>query len=188
MTRRRSCVWVVLASLVLTQPARSQNAQRSPLGAIDPALLKGLRYRMIGPNRGGRATAVTGVPSEPATCYMGVASGGVWKTTDAGQTWLPISDGKIPVGSIGAIDVAASDPSVIYVGTGSDDIRSNVSIGRGVYRSIDGRQTWSFVGLRDVGQIGAVRVNPTNPDIVYGSATVDPVKPTPERRVYRTRD
>ena len=188
MTRCRSCVLVVLASLALTQPARSQNAQRSPLGAIDPAFLKGLRYRMIGPNRGGRSTAVTGVASEPATFYMGVASGGVWRTTDAGQTWAPISDGKIPVGSIGAIDVASSDATVIYVGTGSDDIRSNVSIGRGVYRSIDGGQTWNFAGLRDVGQIGAVRVHPTNPDVVYVSATGDPFKRTPERGIYRTKD
>ena len=188
MTRCRSCVLVVLASLALTQPARSQNAQRSPLGAIEPAFLKGLRYRMIGPNRGGRSTAVTGVASEPATFYMGVASGGVWRTTDAGQTWAPISDGKIPVGSIGAIDVASSDATVIYVGTGSDDIRSNVSIGRGVYRSIDGGQTWNFAGLRDVGQIGAVRVHPTNPDVVYVSATGDPFKRTPERGIYRTKD
>jgi photosystem II stability/assembly factor-like uncharacterized protein len=119
---------------------------------------------------------------------MGVASGGVWKTTDAGQTWFPITDGKIPVGSIGAIEVAPSDPSVIYVGTGSDDIRSNVSIGRGVYRSIDGGETWSFVGLRDVGQIGAVRVHPTNPDIVYVSATGNPFRSNPERGIFRTRD
>src|SRR5437764_4798761 len=188
MTRRRLCAFVALVALAVAPPADAQNAQRSPLGAVDPALVKGLRYRMVGPNRGGRSTAVTGVPSQPATFYMGVASGGVWKTTDAGQTWFPISDGKIPVGSIGAIEVAPSDPSVIYVGTGSDDIRSNVSIGRGVYKSIDGGQTWSFVGLRDVGQIGAIRVHPTNPDIVYVSATGDPFKPTPERGIYRTRD
>ena len=188
MTRCRSCVLVVLASLALTQPARSQNAQPSPLGAIDPAFLKGLRYRMIGPNRGGRSTAVTGVASEPATFYMGVASGGVWKTTDAGQTWAPISDGKIPVGSIGAIDVASSDPTVIYVGTGSDDIRSNVSIGRGVYRSIDGGQTWNFAGLRDVGQIGAVRVHPTNPDLVYAASFGHPYGPNEERGIFRSKD
>jgi photosystem II stability/assembly factor-like uncharacterized protein len=196
MTRRRACLRLLvapaLASAVFTPSASSQApraaARSAPLASVDPALLNGLRYRMVGPNRGGRVTAVAGVPSEPATFYMGVASGGVWKTSDAGQTWFPISDGKIPVGSIGAIEVAASDPSVIYVGTGSDDIRSNVSIGRGVYRSIDGGETWSFVGLRDVGQIGAVRVHPTNPDIVYVSATGDPFKPTPDRGIYRTRD
>src|SRR5439155_421078 len=128
------------------------------------------------PNRGGRVIAVTGVSSQPTTFYMGVASGGVWKTTDAGQNWGPISDGKIPVGSIGAIEVAGSDPNVVYVGTGSDDIRSNVSIGRGVYKSTDGGQTWNFAGLRDVGQIGAIRVHPANPDVVYLSATGNSVK------------
>ena len=194
MTRRRARVVIAtaLASAALATPATAQPARTAarsaPLASVDPALFKSLHYRMIGPNRGGRVTAVAGVPSEPATFYMGVASGGVWKTTDAGQTWLPISDGKIPVGSIGAIEVASSDPSIIYVGTGSDDIRSNVSIGRGVYRSIDGGETWSFVGLRDVGQIGAVRIHPSNPDVVYVSATGDPFRPSPERGVYRTRD
>src|SRR5690242_21912041 len=135
MTRCRSFVRVApaLGLLVLSHGAIAQIASRTtpnaPLASVDPALFKGLRYRMVGPNRGGRSTAVTGVSSQPATFYMGVASGGVWKTTDAGQTWFPISDGKIPVASIGAIEVAQSDPSVIYVGTGSDDIRSNVSIG-----------------------------------------------------------
>jgi photosystem II stability/assembly factor-like uncharacterized protein len=181
----RLVVAPALATFVFAATTVAQSAQ---LSAVDPALFKGLRYRMVGPNRGGRVTAVTGVPSEPATFYMGVASGGIWKTTDAGQNWFPISDGKIPVGSIGAIEVAPSDPTVVYVGTGSDDIRSNVSIGRGVYRSIDGGQTWSFDGLHDVGQIGAVRVHPANPDIVYVSATGDPFKPTPDRGIYRTRD
>src|SRR5437763_1394867 len=135
MTRCRSHLGIAaLAALAFSQVLNAQvdtrRAPNAPLANVDPALFKGLHYRMVGPNRGGRVTTVTGVPSDPATFYMGVASGGVWKTTDAGQTWFPISDGKIPVGSIGAIEVAASDPSVIYVGTGSDDIRSNVSIGR----------------------------------------------------------
>ncbi|HZI40415.1 MAG TPA: glycosyl hydrolase, partial [Gemmatimonadaceae bacterium] len=164
MSRRRACVRLLIAPALATVVGSSivsaQTATRSTLASVDPALFKGLRYRMVGPNRGGRVTAVAGVATEPATFYMGVASGGVWKTTDAGQNWFPVSDGKIPVASIGAIEVASSDPSVVYVGTGSDDIRSNVSIGRGVYRSIDGGQTWSFAGLRDVGQIGAVRVHP----------------------------
>ena len=192
MSRRRACMRLVfapaLATLCVSSLAVAQSVQRPVLNAVDPALFKALRYRMVGPNRGGRVTAVTGVPSEPATFYMGVASGGVWKTTDAGENWFPISDGKIPVASVGAIEVAPSDPSVVYVGTGSDDIRSNVSIGRGVYRSIDGGQTWSFAGLRDVGQIGAVRVHPSNPDVVYISATGDPFKSSPDRGVFRTRD
>src|SRR5438128_2684607 len=107
--RRSSASALVLAALALSQVLNAQAPTRpssnAPLASVDPALFKGLHYRMIGPNRGGRVTAVTGVPSDPATFYMGVASGGVWKTTDAGQTWFPISDGKIPVGSIGAIEV-----------------------------------------------------------------------------------
>ena len=182
-------------SVLLSVPAmgvRAQSAARparyEPLASVDSALFKGLRYRMVGPNRGGRVTAVAGVASEPHTFYMGVASGGVWKTVDAGQTWTPISDGKIPVASIGAIEVAPSDPNVVYVGTGSDGLRSNVSIGRGVYRSNDGGQTWSFTGLRDVGQIGSLRVHPTNPDIVYLSATGNPFARNAERGIFRTRD
>lgn len=147
-----------------------------------------LGYRMVGPARGGRVTTVTGVPSQPHTFYMGVASGGVWRTTDAGASWIPISDGKIPIPSIGSIDVAASDPNVIYVGTGSDDIRSNVSTGRGVYKSVDGGKTWSFAGLRDAGQIGGVRIHPADPNVAYVAAIGNAFKPNAERGVFRTRD
>src|ERR1051326_4115756 len=99
----------------------------------DSALWKGLHYRMIGPERGGRVTTVTGVPSQPRTFYMGSAGGGVWKTTDAGHTWANVSDGYVSAGSIGAIEVSLSNPDIVYAGTGSSKIRSNVSIGRGVY-------------------------------------------------------
>src|SRR5688572_29975971 len=156
--------------------------------AQDSSLFRNMRYRMVGPNRGGRVTAVTGVPSQPNTFYMGVASGGVWKTTDAGASWLPMSDRHFDVASIGAISVYDGDPNIVYVGTGSDGLRSNVSTGRGVYRSTDAGSTWSFIGLRDVGQIGAVRIHPTNPDIVYVSATGNIFKNNPERGVFRTRD
>ena len=119
----------------------------SMLPSVDTSLLHGLRFRMVGPPRGGRVTTVTGVPSQPRTFYMGVASGGLFRTTDAGASWMPITDGKVPVASTGSVAVAESDPNVIYLGTGSDDIRSNVSTGRGVYKSTDGGQTWSFAGL-----------------------------------------
>ncbi|HEY9448200.1 MAG TPA: hypothetical protein VIQ60_00545, partial [Gemmatimonadaceae bacterium] len=154
----------------------------------DTAFFQDLSYRMIGPSRGGRVTAVTGVASEPRTFYMGAASGGVFKTTDAGATWLPISDGAFEVGSIGAVEVAQSNANIVYVGTGSESIRSNVSIGKGVYRSDDAGKTWRFVGLHDVGQIGAVRVHPSNPDLVYVAAVGDPFVDNQERGVYRTRD
>ena len=154
----------------------------------DPALWSGMRYRMIGPERGGRVTAVTGVASEPYTFYMGSTGGGVWKTTDAGHTWTNVSDGFFSAASMGAIEVSLSNPNVVYAGTGSSKIRSNVSIGRGIYKSIDAGKTWTFLGLRDVGQIATVRVHPSNPDIVYVAASGNPFVPNKERGVYRSTD
>ena len=158
------------------------------MSAVNPALFKGMKFRLLGPSRGGRVTSVTGVPSQPTTFYMGVASGGVFRTTDNGATWTPITDGKIPLGSIGAIAVAESDPNIIYVGTGSDGVRSNVSTGRGVYKSTDNGATWKFMGLYNAGQIGAVRIHPTNPNIVWLSATGDAFKPNAERGIFKTTD
>ena len=170
-------------SVVLAQSAAADGNT-----VFDPALFEGMRYRNIGPSRGGRVTAVTGVASQPATFYMGSTGGGVWKTTDYGRNWVNISDGFFATGSIGAMDVAESDPSVIYVGTGSDGIRSNVITGRGVYRSGDAGKTWSFVGLRNVGQIGAVIIHPENADVVYVAAMGSAFAPTADRGVYRSTD
>jgi photosystem II stability/assembly factor-like uncharacterized protein len=187
MHRLPSLLGTAIAAAILTQ---SLGAQAAP-ATVDPHFDNAhfdLRYRMVGPARGGRVTTVTGVASEPRTFYMGVASGGLWKTTDAGATWVPISDGKIPVGSMGSIDVSQSNPNVIYAGTGSDDIRSNVSTGRGVYKSTDAGATWSFAGLRDAGQIGAVRIDPSNPDIAYVAAIGNAFTTNTERGVFRTKD
>lgn len=153
-----------------------------------PALFQDLRYRMVGPTRGGRVTAVAGVPSQPNVFYFGATGGGVWKTENYGLTWRPISDGYFETGSIGAIRVADSDPNIIYVGTGSDGIRSNVIQGRGVYKSTDAGRTWQFVGLKQVGQIGAVLIHPRDPNVVFIAAQGNAFKPTRERGVYRTRD
>ena len=153
-----------------------------------PKIWSSMRYRYVGPDRGGRVTAVTGVPSEPNTFYMGSTGGGVWKTTDAGHAWTNISDGQIPVGSMGAVEVSLSNPSVIYVGTGSSKIRSNVSIGRGIYKSTDAGRTWKFSGLRDTGQIATIRVDPANPNLVYVAAQGNPFAPNKERGVYRSTD
>src|SRR5258708_4092480 len=158
------------------------------MAAVDPALFKGLKYRLVGPSRGGRVTTVTGVPSQPRTFYMGVASGGVFRTTDGGANWVPITDGKVPLGSTGSIAVADSDPKVIYLGTGSDGVRSNVSTGRGVYKTVDGGETWQSMGLYNVGQIGAVRIHPANPDIAWVPAGGNAFKSNPERGVFKTTD
>jgi photosystem II stability/assembly factor-like uncharacterized protein len=159
-----------------------------PMDRVDPALLAGLRYRLVGPARGGRVTTVTGVPSQPRTFYMGVASGGLFRTTDGGESWHPITDGKVPLGSTGSVAVADSDPKVIWLGTGSDGIRSNVSTGRGVYRSNDGGATWQFAGLYNAGQIGGVRIHPTDPNTAWVAAIGDAFKANPERGVFKTAD
>jgi len=153
----------------------------------DP-LLRDLRFRLIGPFRGGRSVAVAGVPADPKTYYFGATGGGVWKTTDAGLSWQPISDGFFKTGSVGAIAVAASDPNTIYVGMGEACVRGNASNGDGVYKSIDGGRTWRNVGLEQTYHIGAVVVHPKNPDIVYVAAVGHLWGPNPERGVYRSTD
>jgi photosystem II stability/assembly factor-like uncharacterized protein len=187
MVRLRLSLLAVLA-ISIVHPQAQAPARQPLMPVVDPALFKGLHYRLVGPSRGGRVTTVTGVPSQPRTFYMGVASGGLFRTTDGGATWTPITDGKVPVGSTGSVAVADSDSNVIYLGTGSDDVRSNVSTGRGIYKTTDGGQTWKFVGLHDTGQIGSVRIHPTNPNIVWVSAQGDTFKANPERGVFKTTD
>ncbi len=173
----------ILASLLLVSGVA---AQETP--PFDPVLFDGLEFRMIGPSRGGRSTTVAGHRAQPHTFYMGATGGGVWKTTDYGNSWRNISDGYFATASIGSLDLADSDPQIIYVGTGSDGIRSNVIVGRGVYKSTDGGDSWTFVGLRETGQIGAVVIHPTNPEVVYVAALGNPFRANPERGVYRTVD
>ncbi len=176
------------ARVAAAKPAIMPAPMVPMMPSADPALFQGLRYRQVGHSRGGRATSVTGVPSQGRTFYMGVASGGVFRTTDGGTNWVPITDGKIPLGSIGSIAVAESNPNIIYVGTGSDGVRSNVSTGRGMYKSIDNGATWQFIGLYNAGQIGSVRIHPTNPDIVWVAAYGDIFKPNNERGIFKTID
>jgi photosystem II stability/assembly factor-like uncharacterized protein len=181
-------VLVFVALLAIPTLSEAQSRTAPMVESMDPALLDGFAFRLVGPGQGGRVTTVTGVPSQSGTFYMGVASGGVFRTTDYGETWVPITDGQVPLGSAGSIAVADSDPDIIYLGTGSDGVRSNVSTGRGVYKTTDGGETWEFAGLYDVGQIGAVRIHPTNPDVVWVAANGDIFKPTPDRGIYKTMD
>ena len=175
-------------ALAQRRPAPRGGGGRGDVTTYDQARLGALRYRPIGPARGGRVTAVAGVAQQPATFYFGATGGGVWKTTDAGITWRSTGDQAFASASIGAIRVADSDPNVIYVGTGSAAIRSNVSIGRGLYKSVDAGRSWRFVGLRDAGQIGAIVVHPTNPEVAYAAVLGNPFANGPTRGVYRTRD
>ncbi|CAA9324446.1 MAG: GH74, partial [uncultured Friedmanniella sp.] len=168
--------------------ARQTSARSTVAPAVDPTLFGGLRWRMVGPARGGRVTAVAGVPSEPHTFYFGATGGGVWRTTDAGQTWNNLSDGQITEGSIGAVEVAPSNAAHLWVGTGSDGLRSNVSPGRGVYRSTDAGKTWANVGLRETGHIGGIRVHPRDPSVAFVAAIGNAFRPNAERGVFRTRD
>src|SRR5688500_1847749 len=133
---------------------------------LDPAHFKALKWREIGPFRGGRSAAVTGIPSQPNTYYFGSVGGGVWKTTDGGESWSAVSDGYFG-GAIGAVAVSESDPNVVYVGTGEKTVRGNVSHGDGMWKSSDAGKTWKHVGLGDSRHIPRVRVHPRNPDLVY---------------------
>ncbi|KPK93233.1 glycosyl hydrolase, partial [bacterium SM23_31] len=181
-----AALFVLIGGQEFTLYAQPQSSD--PNIVYDPGIFEGLEYRCIGPSRGGRVTAVAGIASQPSTFYMGSTGGGVWKTTDYGQSWVNVSDGYFETGSIGAIRVAGSNPEIIYVGTGSDGIRSNVITGRGVYKSTDAGRSWTFAGLRGVGQIGAVEIHPDNPGLVYVAAIGYAFGPNPDRGVYRTKD
>lgn len=194
-----------LVALILT-PVNHSVAQSVPASASQPAQtsptpprsqtqtassqdpLQALRYRLIGPFRGGRVTAVAGVASQPYVYYFGVTGGGVWKTRDGGANWEPVSDKFFKTGSVGAIAVADSDPNVIYVGMGESPIRGNVSHGDGVYKSIDAGKTWRHTGLEATQQIARVRVHPKNPDLVFVAALGHTFGANKERGVYRSRD
>lgn len=173
---------LVIISLFI--PARIEAQQKG----YDQSLLKGLQWRSIGPFRGGRSTAVAGVTSQQNVFYLGATGGGVWKTNDGGNNWEPISDEYFKTGSVGAIGISESDPSVVYVGMGESPIRGNVSHGDGVYKSTDAGKTWKHVGLDDTRQIARVRVHPRNPDIVYVAALGHVFGPNEQRGVFRSTD
>lgn len=157
-------------------------------GALSAQDFSVLTYRTVGPERGGRVTTVTGTSHYPGTFYLGATGGGVWKSEDYGTTWNNVSDGFFKTPSIGAIEVAPTDPNVVYVGTGSDGLRSNVISGKGVYKSIDAGKTWEHIGLEKAGQIGAVEIDPRNHNIAWVAAIGNAFKSNPERGVFKTND
>jgi photosystem II stability/assembly factor-like uncharacterized protein len=173
--------FVIIAMFVLLCVPRIEAQQP------DPNLYSGLRWRMIGPFRGGRVNAVSGVVGHPDTFYFGSVGGGLWKSSNAGRTWTPIFDAT-NVASIGAIGIAPSDPNVIYVGTGEADMRDSIAYGNGVYKSTDAGKTWKHFGLENTKQIGRIIVDPKDPKTVFLAALGNVYAPNPDRGVYRSRD
>lgn len=187
-TMVRIFIFQVLAMTVSVLCPLASGTEDTANITVNPELYEGLEYRSIGPYRGGRVTAGTGVPGKPYTFYMGSTGGGVWKTEDAGTSWVNISDKFFKVGSIGAVAVADSDPNVIYVGTGSNAPRGNISPGDGIYKSTDAGKTWEHIGLPDAGQIGRIRIHPENPNLVYAAVLGNLFLPSEERGVYRSEN
>src|SRR5205085_6020159 len=178
------CAFVAL----IERPVDAQRRQTSSTPSATDSL-KVLQWRSIGPYRGGRSTAVAGVASQPMVFYFGGVGGGVWKTTDGGINWEPITDGSVfGTGSVGAIGLSDSDPNTIYVGMGESPIRGNVSHGDGVYKSTDAGKTWKHIGLEDSRQISRVRVHPKNSDIVYVAALGHVWAPNDQRGVFKSTD
>src|SRR5215470_8487902 len=171
-------VALILAAIA-TLPASAQQ--------IDPGLYNGLRWRMIGPFRGGRSNAVASIEGRPNVYYFGSVGGGVWKSTNGGETWEPIFDSQ-PIASIGALAIAPSNPDIIYVGTGEATLRSNLTYGNGMYKSTDAGKTWTHIGLVDSRHIARVLIDPRNPEIVLVAALGEAYGPNPERGVFRSTD
>ncbi len=167
--------------------AKSSDGEESESAKPEEKLFKGMKYRLIGPFRGGRSLTAAGVPGDPTTYYFGSTGGGVWKSTDGAMTWSAVFD-KEGTSAIGSLAVAASNHNVLYVGTGEACIRGNISHGDGVYKSLDGGKTWKNVGLKDSRAIGKVIIHPTNPDIVFVAALGHPYGPNSERGIFRTTD
>ncbi|MDQ6736532.1 MAG: glycosyl hydrolase, partial [Gemmatimonadota bacterium] len=172
-------------ALALAMPL---HAQVVPAPQADSVRFHGTQWRSIGPNRGGRSIAAAGSSSRPLEYYFGATGGGLWKTTDGGQTWKPVTDKQLRSSSVGAVAVSESNPDVVYIGMGETDIRGNIMQGDGVYKSIDGGKKWTHVGLDDTQSIAKIRIDATNPDIVYVAALGHPSAPNAERGVFKTTD
>lgn len=187
---RRRFVTIAAVAAVAAAAAGLEGRGQTRTAAVSSGeqKLRGLAYRMIGPHRGGRSTAVAGVSGDLRTFYMGASGGGVWKTIDAGVVWENVSDSFFPAGSVGAIAVAPSDPRIVYVGTGSACIRNNVQVGIGAYKSTDAGTTWQPIGLEDAGQIAQIRVDPVDSSLVYAAVLGHAFGPNPTRGVFRSKD
>jgi photosystem II stability/assembly factor-like uncharacterized protein len=192
MSRLFRPVLALGAALVLTLagglPAARTQAQGAPTPMPDPAVLGTFKWRSIGPERGGRSLAVSGVKGQPNVGYFGATGGGLWKTTDKGVTWAPVTDGQITSSSVGAVAVSETNPDEVFIGTGESCIRGNIQPGDGVYKSTDAGKTWTHVGFKDGENISKIRIHPTNPDIVFVAVFGKYSVPNDERGIYKSTD
>src|SRR5918992_1045221 len=157
---------IVVATLLPGSAQQASSAgEQSSQAAV--SVIDTLRWRSIGPDRGGRSIAVSGVKGRPNEAYFGAVGGGLWKTTDAGENWMPVTDGQIKSASVGALAVSESNPDIVFIGMGESCIRGNIMPGDGVYKSSDAGKTWRHVGFSDSQAISRIRIHPSNPDIVY---------------------
>src|SRR6266571_6130293 len=187
---------VALCSAVLAQqkfggdpllPSPVGNTQAA-FNGYDPGLFNSMRWRNIGPDRGGRSIASVGVVKRPLEYYFGAVGGGLWKTTDGGTSWTPVTDSQIHSSSVGAVAVSESNPDVVYIGMGEACLRGNIMQGDGVYKTTDAGKTWAHMGLADTQAISRIRIHPANPDLVYVADFGHPAGPNEERGVYRSKD
>jgi len=186
---RRVLTLVVVTGIALAGLSVQPAAQAPASGTGYPeSLFASLKWRSIGPNRGGRSIAVAGSASRPLEYYFGATGGGVWKTTDGGTSWRPVSDKFLQTSSVGALAVAESNPDVVFAGMGETELRGNIIQGDGVYKSTDGGKTWAASGLKETQAVSRIRIHPKNPDLVYVAALGKPYAPSPERGIYRSKD
>jgi len=179
----RFSILIFLFTLIL-----SDTLAQPPAGTVDSKYFAAMKWRNIGPQRGGRSLGASGSPGRPNEYYFGATGGGLWKTTDGGQEWAPVTDGQISSSSIGAVAVAETNPDVIYIGGGETQLRGSITQGDGVYKTTDGGKTWRHLGLKETQAIARIRVHPTNPDIVYVAALGHPYGDNEERGVFRSTD
>src|SRR6056297_1932831 len=175
----------LLVGACLTSAPERLRAQEA---SFDQSVIKGMEWRNIGPDRGGRSLGVAGSPGRKHEYYFGAVGGGLWKTVDGGLNWKPVTDGQISSSSVGAVAVAETNPDIVYIGTGETQLRGNIIQGDGVYKSTDAGETWENVGLRDTQAIARVRVHPTDPDIVFVAALGHPYGPNEQRGIFRSKD
>src|SRR5438067_545100 len=180
--------FALASALALVAAVGHLSVSHAQSAGYDAVFFKALKWRNVGPVRGGRSIASAGSPSRIHEYYFGAVGGGLWKTTDGGQTWNPVTDGQIKSSSVGAVAVSETNPDIVFIGMGESCIRGNIMQGDGVYKSVDAGKTWTHVGLADTQTISKIRIHPTNPDVVFVAAFGHPAAPNPDRGVFKSTD